>query len=367
MNKKLGLGLAMCVLSTSILCSSCAKSNDVFSVNEDGTVSYVTEEYIEKSKADLMIDKLSKSEYLNSYQLSVDSIMADYEVVTKDGVEYYHKQKSATKSYEELEKELAADGIGADISKDHAYFSYYIDDSYTETISPDALTNPLSLMMIGNYLGISAVDLQSMIDGVSVDLSITFPNAITHSNAGKIEGNTASWSFGVKNLAYLSSNNISYYTETSENSIIENDATAPQITNLKNGNYYNKVKVNAKDDGSGLANVVVNGSPMGGKAFDVALAVEEGKNTITVYDFAGNSTSTSIVYDKTAPSVSGVKNGKTYKKAVAVKVKDKYGLKKITLNGKKFTSGKKVTKKGSYTLKAVDKAGNVKTVKFKLK
>ena len=80
-----------------------------------------------------------------------------------------------------------------------------------------------------------------------------------------------------------------------------------------------------------------------------------------------NSTSTSIVYDKTAPSVSGVKNGKTYKKAVAVKVKDKYGLKKITLNGKKFTSGKKVTKKGSYTLKAVDKAGNVKTVKFKLK
>ncbi|MCM1158109.1 MAG: hypothetical protein NC300_05030 [Bacteroidales bacterium] len=72
--------------------------------------------------------------------------------------------------------------------------------------------------------------------------------------------------------------------------------------------------------------------------------------------------------DKTKPVVKGVKNKKTYKKAVKITFSDKgSGIKKATLNGKKIKSGKKVKKKGSYTLKVWDKAGNLKTIKFKLK
>jgi hypothetical protein len=77
--------------------------------------------------------------------------------------------------------------------------------------------------------------------------------------------------------------------------------------------------------------------------------------------------------DDTKPTVSGVKNNKTYTKSVTIKATDKdSGLKSATLNGKtikvsKLKSGYKVSKAGSYTLKVKDKAGNTKTVKFKIK
>lgn len=72
--------------------------------------------------------------------------------------------------------------------------------------------------------------------------------------------------------------------------------------------------------------------------------------------------------DTTAPKVTGVKNGKTYKKAVTIRISDKSsGIKKATLNGKKISSKKKVSKNGKYTLKVTDKAGNVKIVKFRIK
>jgi hypothetical protein len=74
--------------------------------------------------------------------------------------------------------------------------------------------------------------------------------------------------------------------------------------------------------------------------------------------------------DKTKPTVTGVKNGKKYKKTVTIKFKDNKkgsGIKKATLNGKKIKSGKKVSKKGKYTLVVTDKAGNKKTIKFTIK
>lgn len=72
--------------------------------------------------------------------------------------------------------------------------------------------------------------------------------------------------------------------------------------------------------------------------------------------------------DNTAPQITGVKNGKTYKKAVTIRFSDKgSGIKSAKLNGKTIASGKKVSKKGAYTLKVTDKANNTKTVKFKIK
>lgn len=72
--------------------------------------------------------------------------------------------------------------------------------------------------------------------------------------------------------------------------------------------------------------------------------------------------------DTTKPKVTGVKNGKTYKKAVTIKFSDKQsGIKSATLNNKKIKSGKKVSKAGSYTLVVKDKAGNTTKIKFKIK
>lgn len=71
--------------------------------------------------------------------------------------------------------------------------------------------------------------------------------------------------------------------------------------------------------------------------------------------------------DTKKPTVKGVKNKKIYKRAVKITFKDASGIKKATLNGKKIKSGKKVKKNGSYKLKVTDKAGNTRTVKFKVK
>lgn len=72
--------------------------------------------------------------------------------------------------------------------------------------------------------------------------------------------------------------------------------------------------------------------------------------------------------DNTAPKITGVKNGKTYKKAVTIGFSDKgSGIKSAKLNGKTIKSGKKISKKGKYTLKVTDKAGNTKIVKFTIR
>jgi hypothetical protein len=72
--------------------------------------------------------------------------------------------------------------------------------------------------------------------------------------------------------------------------------------------------------------------------------------------------------DSTKPTVSGVKNGKTYKSAVTIKFSDKgSGIKSAKLNGKTIKTGKKVSKNGTYKLVVTDKAGNKKTVKFTIK
>jgi len=72
--------------------------------------------------------------------------------------------------------------------------------------------------------------------------------------------------------------------------------------------------------------------------------------------------------DKKKPTVTGVKNNKTYKKAVKIKFKDTgSGIKSAKLNGKKIKSGKKVKKPGNYKLVVTDNAGNKTTIKFKIK
>ncbi len=73
--------------------------------------------------------------------------------------------------------------------------------------------------------------------------------------------------------------------------------------------------------------------------------------------------------DKTKPTTN--MKAKTYKKTTKGKkitFKDATsGIKKATLNGKKIKNGKVVKKAGKYTLVVYDKAGNKKTVKFKIK
>lgn len=160
------------------------------------------------------------------------------------------------------------------------------------------------------------------------------------------------------------------------------DKEGPVLENIKNNGIYNSKKVIMLSDISGIDKVTVDGKSVfdslepeiEGIDFIADLkysymlgSLKEGKHTLAAADKHGNKSLVTFRIDKTAPKVTGVKNNKTYKNAVTVKVTDKNGVKSVTLNGKKIKSGKKVSKKGSYKLAAKDVAGNKKTVAFKIK
>ena len=73
-----------------------------------------------------------------------------------------------------------------------------------------------------------------------------------------------------------------------------------------------------------------------------------------------------VKLDTTAPTVSGVRNGATYKHKVKVSFVDASGIKSAKLNGKTIKSGKTIKAVGSYTLMVTDKHGNTRTVVFRV-
>lgn len=110
-----------------------------------------------------------------------------------------------------------------------------------------------------------------------------------------------------------------------------------------------------------------------GKIYDNAYNrfafVKDGKYTVKTTLVNGGVKSTNFTVDKTKPTTN--MKAKTYKKTkngYKITFKDATsGVKTATLNGNKIKSGKVVKKVGSYTLAITDKAGNKKTIKFKIK
>lgn len=161
------------------------------------------------------------------------------------------------------------------------------------------------------------------------------------------------------------------------------DSTAPKFVNCKTGGYYKKLNdISVSDDFSKIKSFTIDGKEQisnssltnnenllytGTYITYYCNSLSNGKHKFTATDSLGNLASITVTIDNKAPVVKGVKNGKKYTKAVILKFSDNTGIKTAKLNGKKIKSGKKVTKKGSYTLIVTDKANNAKSVKFKIK
>ena len=143
------------------------------------------------------------------------------------------------------------------------------------------------------------------------------------------------------------------------------DNEAPKcITGIKNKGVYKAKKVYVTfTDSVEMNSVKVNGTEVGTSC----IITKQGKYTIVATDTVGNTTKMIITIDRKAPTIKGVKNGKTYKGKAKIKVSDKYGIKYIKLNGKTIKNKSTIKKKGKYTLVVTDKAGNKKTVKFRIK
>lgn len=93
--------------------------------------------------------------------------------------------------------------------------------------------------------------------------------------------------------------------------------------------------------------------------------------TVMVEDTNGSRYSSAVKVsgiDDKRPVVVGVKNGRTYKKAVTVRFSDRQsGIKSAKLNGRKISSGTKVSADGTYRLVVADQAGNKTIVQFRIR
>lgn len=147
------------------------------------------------------------------------------------------------------------------------------------------------------------------------------------------------------------------------------DTIAPVVESSSGKSKYVKnlnTMLNVTDEN--LDKVLVNDVNINSDRVDLT---EQKTYKVVAIDKAGNTTSVTYKVDTKAPTIKGVKNNKTYKKAVKLKFSDKNGIKKVTVNKKKLSAkqikkGYKVKKKGKYTVKVWDNAGNTKTIKFKI-
>lgn len=197
-----------------------------------------------------------------------------------------------------------------------------------------------------------AAELQNM----DVTMTITFPYMVTDTN-GSIQEDNKTVIWDMKKLE----NNERLYAlfHTSES------PSLPKYTGAANGKAYNTGVSLMIDAENLLDHVKVNDETT---QSDHLFLSAEGAYQITAVDITGNSSSINFRIDTTKPSVSGVKNGKAYKTARTIRFSDKgSGIKTANLNGKAIKSGKKVSKKGTYTLNVTDKAGNQKIITFKIK
>lgn len=116
----------------------------------------------------------------------------------------------------------------------------------------------------------------------------------------------------------------------------------------------------AIDELSGIDKIYANGYER--PRIDVS---GESSYTFTLVDKAGNESKFYVVIDKTKPTITGVEDGKQYLHEVTPVISDN-NIDTITLNDESFVSGTTITADGKYTLKVTDKAGNSRTIEFRI-
>lgn len=267
--------------------------------------------------------------------------------VTIDGILYYklgETEKTTAKALCDNNIEISANGFYADSS------------------IKDAETNPNKENNANKDFTMDTSELDKQLEEIRpVQLVFTFPSEITKTNGQLSEDK--------KTVTFIQDNkNTEFYAYTDKFKATKKAEIEGYKTTKINYVKAKKKKIQINSlYGFKKINIDKKAVSVGKKTKTKKVTLQEGKHNIELTAPTGK-TNYKIYVDGTAPKVTGVANNKTYKKAVTIKFSDKVsGVKKATLNGKTIKTNKKVVKKGSYTLVVVDKAGNKKTVKFKIK
>lgn len=305
-----------------IVAAVCGCSADMtMSINSDGSGTMTRTILIEK-------------EYVDSGEISLEDDVT-YEDVTINGVAY--KKGTKTDTFSKI-----TDITGAEDTSSCFNNKYF----YLRDKSPIAT---------GNSSSSAELAMKNMLQ---INYSITFPFEVKKTS-GKLQSDkkTVIWD---NDLIYKNQPIWAVF----DDSILDPSNAEVKINGVEDGKYYNRdVLVN------GVSNTLVDGLIVNGKnvGSDSCQIITDGKYTVICSDVTGKTITSTFVVDKTKPAVKGVTNGLTYRTSKIIKFSDKYGVKSATLNGKNISSGKKVSKSGTYKLVVTDKAGNKRVVKFKIK
>lgn len=337
MKKNLVLSITL-LLATLFLCS--CGYEEKFTLNKSGTATMMLNVYTTAEEENLLLQELAKEyEYSGTFadfmQLMEFVPSGQQNLNGKSHNKYYIKDKCTKKEVSEL---------------------FIVNDSkqsvYNIAVTEEA--KELSDQLIAE-LGIPT---DTQVDLSNLDryrLSIKYPFKVYKTNGSKqSDGYTV-----VYDLSKLKADRI---YAVSNSKTYKNKSC--KIEGVQNKAYYNKnKKVSLQSDGV-ITEFRVNGNAQEKNSFT---AKKDGKYKLTIKLASQASKKLSFTIDKTKPKTN-IKNNQTYKGKVKISCSDKTsGIKKITLNGKKISNNKVVKKKGDYKLQITDKAGNKRTVNFKIK
>lgn len=365
----------VCVMAAGIL-TGCLGQKMAVKIEPDGACSYRLTYVYEKSLLDLS-ETQSGSEKSILYSGDFEK-----EEVTINGRDYYAFSRTLSfRSLEEIKAFLSDSNVYFNTlktgSKDasryekdscHAPFSSVTVDqnTFVGQMSQEIRDAELQNKKKNTDYNVEELNLQgkqSLYDmyremGMVIEITIEFPNPVKESN-GNVSGNKVTWS--LENLP----DDGKLIAVCGDNTMISSDHVPPVISGVKNGGLYNKtVKVSAMDDVS-LKMLTLNEKHYNMSSFFVS---RTGTYVLAATDANNNKTTLTFKIDQKKPSIKGVKNGRTYKRKVTLKFYDRNGIRSAKVNGKKVSKNRAVLKKkGRYTVKVTDKAGNRKTVKFRIK
>ena len=207
----------------------------------------------------------------------------------------------------------------------------------------------------GDEFGLTEQEEKNILENSYLEYSVVFDYDIV-----KVDGNgtidnqnpkKATWKFSLNNLNKAGTMEAYCKSDIS-------------VTGVKQGATYKKAP---KVKFSGASSATYKGKKVkSGTKFK-----KHGQHTLILKAASGEQRTVTFFVDKKKPTIRGVKNKKTYKKAQYFTVYDKdSGVASVKINGKKRKVGEayyELNKKGTYKIVVKDKVGNTTKVKVKIK
>ncbi len=143
------------------------------------------------------------------------------------------------------------------------------------------------------------------------------------------------------------------------------DTKAPEVTNITNNETYTTAITPVVNEAGTIE--VIKLVKDGEEVTDYTAIAEiagDGVYELTLIDDLENSATVKFTIDTTGPQVTGVENGKVYKKVVPVFTEGTATLQKAGEEAESFVSGTEILADGEYTLVVTDSYGNTTTITF---